>query len=241
MAGFFFNLGRMVGGNLRKANWVYRSLAGTEAEAARAEAAVGRDLARAFVEQAELDRDPAVQALLADLSGRLAGALRRPLYPFTVRCVQAPDVNAFALPGGFVFFSRPLLQLCGADRDELAFVMGHEMGHVVLRHAIDRVLASSALNAAVGRLTMAGGVIGQSLAALAATLLSQGYSQDQELEADRLGARLAAAAGFDPAAPARLLGRLAGVGGDLAGLSQYFSSHPPFEVRIAHVNRAVQG
>src|SRR5207244_2206992 len=112
-------------------------------------------------------------------------------YPFHVHCLLAPVVNAFALPGGFIFLTRPLLELCQSDRAELAFVVGHEMAHIVQRHAIDRIMASSALNAAVGRFTMAGGIFGQSLAALAATLLSQGYSQDQELEADRIGARLA--------------------------------------------------
>jgi Zn-dependent protease with chaperone function len=135
--------------------------------------------------------------------------------------------------------TRPLLALC--DEDELAFVLGHEMGHVLLRHAIDRVMAHSALNAAVGRLAAGGGVFGRSLAGVAAALLSQGYSQDQELDADRAGVRLARAAGFDPAAGARLLGRLAGVRGDLAGLSRYFSSHPPFEVRISHLGRVARG
>jgi predicted Zn-dependent protease len=241
MAGFFFNLGRTVGSHLRKANWFYRSLAGTEEEAAQAEVAVGRDLARAFAAQNELDRDPTIDALLADLSGRLATGLRKRLYPFHVRCLLTPEVNAFALPGGFIFLTRPLLELCQGERAELAFVVGHEMGHVVQRHAIDRIMASSALNAAAGRLTMAGGVIGQSMAALAATLLSKGYSQDQELEADRLGARLASMAGFDPEGAGRLLGRLAGATGDLAGLSQFFSSHPPFAVRIAAVNQAVRG
>ncbi len=241
MAGFFFNLGRMVGGNLRKANWAYRSLAGTPEDAAQAEVAVGRDLARAFAEQAEIDRDPAVEAVLADLSGQLAAGLRRRLYSFQVRGVLAPEVNAFALPGGFLFLTRPLLELCHGDRSELAFVIGHEMAHVIQRHAIDRIMASSTLHAAVGRLTLAGGVLGKSLAGLAASLLSQGYSQDQELEADQIGARLVLAAGLDPSAPARLLERLAGASGELAGLSKFFSSHPPFAVRIAAVGRAVRG
>jgi beta-barrel assembly-enhancing protease len=238
MAGFFYNLGRMVGTNMRKANWAYRSLAGTEEEAAQAEVAVGRDLARAFIEQAEVDRDPAVEALLADLGGRLVAALRRSRYPFQFRCVLAPERNAFALPGGFIFVTRPLLHLCQGDRDELAFVLGHE---VVQRHAIDRIMASSVLHAAVGRVTLAGGVFGQGLASLAASLLSQGYSQEQELEADQVGARLSAAAGFDASAAVRLLDRLAGASGDLAGLSKYFSSHPPFHVRIGHIKRALRG
>src|SRR5437762_237486 len=90
--GLFYNLGRLVGTNLRKAGWVARSLAGTEAEALQAEAAVGRDLAADFLREAEPDEDPAVGSLLADLSARLAGGLRQ-RRAFSVRAVRASEVN----------------------------------------------------------------------------------------------------------------------------------------------------
>ena len=241
MPHLFYHLGRMVGTGLRKANWVWRSLAGTEAESVEAEYSVGRDLAHAFAQQAQPDPDPDAQALLTDVSARLSATLLNKHWRFTPRCVLDPEPNAFALPGGFLFLTRPLLDLCRADAGELAFVLGHEMAHVVLRHAIDRIMAHTALSAAVRRLGFGGGVLGGSLATLATTLLNRGYSQDQELEADRLAVRLAHCAGFEPSAGARLLARLAGVGGDPAGLSRYFSTHPPFEVRIAQINRAAGG
>jgi predicted Zn-dependent protease len=241
MAGFFFHLGRAVGTGLRKANWVFRSLAGTEAEAIEAEVAVGRDLANALTREAQLERDAEAEALLDDLGARLAGGLRERRFAFTCRVVNAAECNAFALPGGFLFVSRPLLELCRGEPDELAFVLGHEMGHVVLRHAIDRLMAHSALRAAVGRLSVGGGVLGRSVAGLAAAVLSGGYAQDQELDADRVAVRLAAATGFDPAGGERLLGRLGGVSGAMAGLSRYFSTHPPFEVRLAAIGRLLRG
>ena len=238
MAGFFYKLGRMVGPQLRKADWLYRSLTGTEAEAIRAEFAVGRDLARAVVQQLEIDPEPAAGHLLEGVPARLGACLTNRQWQFTFRAVRGAEVNAFALPGGFVFVTRPLLEFCRWDPDEAAFVLGHEMAHVVLRHAINRLMASSAVRAALSRLNPAGGVLRQPIAGLAATLLNQGYSQDQELEADRLAVRLARAAGFDAAAAARLLARLCALSGDPSVPGSYFSSHPPLEVRLGQVNRA---
>ena len=73
MAGFFYNVGRFLGGQARKAKWAFRSLTGTEAEAVRAEHGVGRDLARAVLEEVEADPDPAVARWL---EARRAGAWR---------------------------------------------------------------------------------------------------------------------------------------------------------------------
>src|SRR5438034_8355826 len=131
MPGFFYNLGKTLGQGVRKANWVFRSLAGSDADAVRAEHAVGRDLAQAFVREATLDPDPAVGQWLDELGGRLAGCVTDRQRAFRFQAVLAPEVNAFALPGGFVFVTRPLLQLTGGDAGETAFVLGHEMGHVI--------------------------------------------------------------------------------------------------------------
>jgi predicted Zn-dependent protease len=230
----------MVGPQLRKADWLYRSLTGTEAEAIRAELAVGRDLAGAVAQQLEIDPEPAAGQLLDEVRARLGACLTNRQRQFTVRAVRSPEVNAFALPGGFVFVTRPLLEFCRWDADETAFVLGHEMAHVVLRHAIERLMASSAVRAALSRWGPAGGVLRQPVAGLAAALLNQGYSQDQELEADRLAVRLARAAGFDATAAARLLARLHAPAGDRSVVGSYFSSHPPLEVRRQQVRRALR-
>jgi predicted Zn-dependent protease len=237
MGGFFYNLGRKIGPQLRKANWVYQSLTGTEAESIQAEHPVGRDLARAFLEQSELDADPAVAQLLGDLGGQLVNCVKNRQWPFHFLTVRSADVNAYALPGGFVFLTRPLLQLCQWDRDEIAFVLGHEMGHVLHRHAIDRVMASSVLSVTVGRVLPVGGVLRAPLGSVVATLLNRGYSQDQELAADEMGVRLAHCAGFDARGAVRLLSRLKGIDAGTGLLGSYFSSHPPTEVRVEQVRR----
>jgi beta-barrel assembly-enhancing protease len=239
MAGFFYNLGRMVGPNLRKANWVMRSLTGTPAEAVRAEQQVGRDLAQAFVRQMEVDHDPAVVQALEEVSGRLVPCVRDRDRAFTFRAVRSQEVNAFAFPGGFIFIMRPLLEFCCWDRDEIAFVLGHEMGHVLKRHAVNRLMASSLVSTGISHIPV-GGVLAAPVLNLAATLLNQGYSQDNELEADNIGMQLLHAASFDPSAALRVLKRLQTVPAEAVHLSSYFSSHPPVEIRLHHVERFIK-
>lgn len=235
MSGFFYNLGRMVGSKVRQANWVYRSLTGTEAESIAAEMAVGRDLASAFLQQMEVDPDPEAIQYLDALGARLVPCLRQQQWSFRFLSVLAPEVNAFALPGGYLFVTRRLLQICADDPDGLAFVLGHEMGHVVRRHAIERMMANSLLSGVLGRLPVAGGALRGQVVSLLGTLLRQGYSREQELDADSCGFDLVKAAGFDPQGATRVLLRLGSFGTADPMLSGYLASHPPLEVRLAQL------
>jgi predicted Zn-dependent protease len=103
------------------------------------------------------------------------------------------------------------------------------MGHVLRGHAKSQLTARTFLNAVTARLSGAGLMLRQ--------LLNQGYSRELELEADREGARLAEAAGFDPRAAARALRRLERVSSGNAGLAEYFSSHPPLADRVQKLER----
>jgi predicted Zn-dependent protease len=235
MAGFFYNLGRLVGPKVRKAEWLMRSLTGSEAEAIAAEQAVGRDLARACLQQFEPDSDPAARQHLDYLAAKLTAALRDRRWGFRFLAVRAPEVNAFALPGGFVLVTRRLLDVCAWDHAELAFVLGHEMGHVVKRHAIERLMAGTLFDGVAARMPVGGGVLRPHVAALLSTLLRQGYSREQELEADAFGVRLARAAGFDAAAARRVLVRLGVESAAEPLLSVYFASHPPLDERLRHL------
>jgi len=236
MAKFFYNLGRMVGPNLRKANWLLNALTGSEADAIRAEYGVGKDLAQAFLQQAELDPDLEIRQRIETIGQRLVGCVKEKQHRFWFGVVRSNEINAYALPGGFIFLMRPLLELCQWNTDEIAFVLGHEMGHVLKRHAIDRLMANSLIRGGLAKLPVGGPLRGP-LVQLATSLLSQGYSQDTELEADRLGAKLMHAAGFEVAAAARLLNRLRTVPTEAWTLSTYLSSHPPIDARVRAVER----
>lgn len=236
MAGFFFQLGKLAGPKVRKAKWIFRSLAGSEAEAIQAEFEFGRDMAQAIVQEMEVDPEPAICRWLQEIGARLARSVKNRDRKFTFHVVRSDDANAFALPGGFIWVTESLIKLCGSDPDEVAFILGHEMGHVIHKHAMDRMMTSSvldmALHAAPGGLLMRsqlGGVLRE--------LLNKGYSQDQEFDADSLAVRLARIAGYRPTAAIQMLNRLKQQSGELKGFDQYFSTHPPFELRIAKIKR----
>jgi Zn-dependent protease with chaperone function len=154
---------------------------------------------------------------------------------------QAEQAGAFALPGGFLYVTRPLLEMCRFDEDEVACVVGHEMGHVVHGHAMERITSQLLSSAATRAARIPRGLLTQWIMGTGINLFHSVYSQDRELEADEFGARLAAAAGYDPRGAIRALERLreAEAQGGLP-LAEYFSSHPPLDVRIERLRGLIR-
>lgn len=238
--GLFYSLGKAAGPKIRKGMWMWRSLTGTEEETIAAEFDVGRDLATEVVKQVKVDDDPETLKMIKEVGQRLKARVRNKKRKFTFAVMINSEPNAFALPGGFIFITRGLLELCEYDRDEIAFVLGHEMAHVIRGHAMDRIISDSAVKT-ISRATPVRGALGGWLKRVGVQFLESAYSQDRELDADELGARLALAARYDRDAGERLLRRLVKLdqNGRLAELSSYFSSHPPLNDRIRTV-KAVQ-
>lgn len=237
MGGLFYSLGRKVGPKVRKARWMWQSIAGSEADALAVEHEVGRDLAGEIRRQLSCGRNPEMDGILAEVGRRLADCVVNKARTFNFETLEGPEPNAFALPGGFIFISRSLVDLCRHDRNEVAFILGHEMGHVIRGHAMSRIVSNSAI-AVASRVAPIRGLLTGWLHRVGVQFLESAYSQDIESEADRFGVHLVAAAGYDPQACVQLLSRLAGLNSpahpfDLGG---YFSSHPPFDVRINSIN-----
>jgi predicted Zn-dependent protease len=238
MAGLFYNLGRKVGPAVRKGKWLLKSLTGSEGDVIRAEREVGRDIARSLMDEVSPDDTPQTVEILNDVGPRLAERLTNREREFSFRGMLTPDVNAHALPGGFIFVTRGLLELCGWDRDAAAFILGHEMAHVVKGHAMDQILNRTAMSVA-SRTPMAVGVLRHRMAEIGLHLIHQAYAQDQELEADRFAARLARSGGFDPRAGLTVLGLLeqSSRRHQEPEIFTYLSSHPPVELRKAELKR----
>jgi predicted Zn-dependent protease len=236
MSGLFYNMGRMLGPHVRKAQWVWQSTAGSEADAIRLEHDVGQDLACGIRQQLKLDPDPQIVHLLNEVGSRLAGRVANKLRTFSFETLEGGAPNAFALPGGYIFVSRSLVELCQRNQDEIAFILGHEMGHVIRGHAMDRIVTNSAI--ALGSRFISRGALTGLLNTVGIRLLESSYSQDREMEADKLGALLVVAAGYNPKAPAVLLSRLANLNpsGAESNFGHYFSSHPSFNLRIQNVS-----
>jgi predicted Zn-dependent protease len=129
---------------------------------------------------------------------RVAKSSHRPdlLYRFTV--LDSPQVNAFALPGGYIYVTRGILSYLNTE-DDLAAVLAHEIGHVTARHAVRQHSTSTLTSVAGAILASQAGVQGAGdIANILGTALVRGYGREHELEADRLGAEYLVRAGYDP-------------------------------------------
>jgi beta-barrel assembly-enhancing protease len=226
-------LGTWLGGQSRKpirqAKWMWKSFAGTEEESIRAEQEYGEECVRAFAAQFPGKASCGDQELVAGIGMKLAEAVKDPRREFRFTVAGSAPANAYALPGGFVFITGALLDLCARDQDEIAFFLSHEIGHILRGHARDHLTANTFLNAVMSRLPAAGQMLRQ--------VLSKGYSQMHELEADQEAVRLTTAAGFDARASIAALRRLAQVAPDRAGFAEYLSSHPPISERARELEK----
>jgi len=233
---FFYNLGKMTGPHIRKARWMWQSATGTEAEAIAVENEVGQDMATEVRRQLQLDPEPAAKKLLDQISNRLTPCIANKLRRFSFETIKKGEPNAFALPGGYIFVTRAMLELCQWNEDEMAFILSHEMAHIIRGHVMERIISNSAIPIASKAVPITGLFAGW-LRKVGTKFLESAYSQDMESDADILGIRLVAAGGYDLKASIRLLSRL----GELnqasgeSKLSIYFSSHPSIRLRINNI------
>jgi predicted Zn-dependent protease len=240
MGSLFHNLGMAVGRVVRKANWIAQELTGTDDQVIEAEYRYGRDLARAIVEEQAGGRSLPDSDLLNAVGQRLTTCLTNRKRRITFSLLPGPGINAYAVPGGFIFVTEPLLVLLSKQEDCIAFVLAHEIGHVVCGHARDRLL-SNAMLSTLSLATPASGQWNGLFRRVAKDFVSSAYSQEHELEADGWALRLLQKAGFDPAAGTVVLQCLAKLHEEDPILSEYFSSHPPIVRRIAEMRRLLPG
>jgi predicted Zn-dependent protease len=236
MAGFFYKLGKKVGPGVRKAKWLWKSMTAEQVEAIRAEYAVGRDLAYEVRARLELEKEPKERELIEEIGVRLSRFVANKERRFTFAVYKSKEPNAFALPGGFIFISNSLCALCAWDKDEVAFVLAHEMGHVIRGHAIERLVSNSAISIAAGALPARSALAGW-LVKVGVNFFEKAYSRERELQADELGSRLAVAAGFNDQGCYKLLSRLGQIGRAESDIGKYLSTHPDFEERIRNIKK----
>lgn len=180
------------------------------------------------------DRD--AEIVLARIVGRLLAAADQPNANFSVTILDTSDVNAFALPGGYVYVTRGILALA-SDSSELAAVLAHEIAHVTLRHArarTNRVRTTEIIDKVVTGVFGADAETDQS--ANRSRLSLAAFSQQQELQADKEGIMIAGRAGYDPHAAARFLGAMSRFArfsaGETESSDDFLSSHPSTPNRI---------
>ncbi len=188
--------------------------------------------------------DPRARALVESVGARLiqTTAVNETRYPFDFHLL-ADDltVNAFALPGGQIFITSALLKRLKSE-DQLAGVLGHEIGHVVGRHSNEQ-MAQQGLWTGIARgvgLLLSDGQSsgGLQVADMLAQVRLKSYGRDDELESDRLGLRFMAQAGYDPAALISVMEILASASGGGGG-PEFLSTHPSPENRIEKIKEEI--
>jgi len=200
--------------------------------------------------------DPEIGAYVAGIAGRIAGQSGQPASSFTFTVLNSPIVNAFALPGGYVYITRGTLALANNEA-EAAGVLGHEIGHVIAQHSEKRYDKSILTQGAVALGSIAssiflgsgaGDVVGQ-LGSYGGGAYLASFSRDNELEADTIGVKLLARVGYAPDAQAAFLQSLsdyseleskkAGAAGK-DRMNDLFATHPGGPQRVKEAMAAAK-
>jgi len=178
----------------------------------RAELEKGKELHEEILKEQQVYQDPALQDYVNKVGQKLAAISHRPELEYVFTIIDSPDINAFALPGGYVYINRGLMTFLTSEA-QLAAVLGHEIGHITARHAVRQQTAGRASNVATAVASVASviatgtSVLGETASLFGGALVS-GYGREMELEADGLGAEYLAKAGYDPNAMVEVIGVL---------------------------------
>jgi len=206
---------------------------------------VGQQSAVQAEQQLPMLNDAQVNAYVNRIGQRLAANAGGPQFQYSFRVVNASDINAFALPGGFVYVNRGVIDTA-SNEGELAGVMAHEISHVALRHGTHQ--ASKAYLAQAG-ISILGGILGGHVGEGAAQIINTvggiglnavflKYSRDLETQADVRGAQIMAASGYNPRDMVSFFQKLERV--DTARKTNWLSDHPAPPDRVARIEKEQQ-
>ena len=207
------------------------------------EISAGREADAQVRQEMGLYEDEELQRYVQDLGMRLARSSERPNLPWSFAVLDSPAVNAFALPGGFIYITRGILPYLDNEA-QLVGVLGHEIGHVTARHSAQQYTRSmgASLGMLVGSIFVPQMRPFEDLAQMSIGVLSLKFGRDDELQADALGAAYAAGGRWDPDEVPAFLTTLARIAetSDRNGVPNWLSTHPQPENRAARVTETVK-
>ena len=201
------------------------------------EIALGRQLAPQMAAQlgglSQSDKRELVKRVGEKIVAQSSAARSPYKYSFYL-LADRKTVNAFALPGGQVFVTEGLLSLLERE-DELAGVLGHEVGHVLARHSAERLAKQQLTQSLIGAVAVGSGSYDTAqLAQIAGSLINMKYGREDELEADSLGLRLTREARYDPRAMISVMQKLEKASGG-GRQPEFASTHPSPGNRIQRI------
>ena len=207
------------------------------------EIALGRQLAQEVKRQAKLNTDPIISEYVNRVGQNLARNSDAKV-PFTFQVIEADDLNAFALPGGYVFVNTGLIMMA-EEEDEFAGAVAHEIAHVAARHMTRQATKSEIANIASVPLSVLlggwAGVAARQAASVGIPMTFLSFSRKDEAEADYLGLQYMYAAGYDPNGTISIFEKLQALSRQKSGVvSRLFSTHPMDADRIGKSQKEIQ-
>jgi predicted Zn-dependent protease len=203
---------------------------------------IGKEYAQMIESSAKLVQDPAITEYVNRIGQNIVHNSDSKV-PFTIKVIDANEVNAFALPGGFLYIHSGLI-LAADEEAELAGVIAHEVAHVAARHAMRQMTRSMFANIASIPLIFVGGGVGyaaRSAAGFGLPMTFLKFSRGFEQEADYLGLQYMFKAGYDPQSFMSFFEKVQAREKQKPGtLSKVFASHPPIEDRIARTQKQME-
>jgi len=205
------------------------------------EVSIGKSLVKDIESQNKVSDDSILTDYLNQVGQKIAGISDRTDIEYSFKVLESPEINAFACPGGFIYIYTGLLKTMDNEA-QLAGVLAHEIGHVVARHSVKRlqqVLGIQVLlSIALGETSEAT----QKAISAGLVVILQGYSRQNEFEADYDGALYMTKAGHHPQGMIQLFGKFKEMekGKKNTFLDQLLASHPPTDERIAKIEQHIQ-
>ena len=207
------------------------------------ETALGQQIADEVDKQNKIDMDPEDNTRVQRIAQAIFVQARkaRPDVTYQIKIIEGPEVNAFSLPGGWIYVYTGLLDKVGADDDALACVIGHETAHVVLRHVVKQISDEEDKGTLVEALGVFTGNYNLYNAADAAVEIQElHFSRQDEYQADQYGLMFAYDAGFDPYGMPRFFDKLQKLEKDDGSTPAWAEDHPITKNRILRADELIE-
>ncbi|MFH1317524.1 MAG: M48 family metallopeptidase [Candidatus Omnitrophota bacterium] len=204
----------------------------------KTEISIGNNVAARIIEDNEIVQDKSLQFYIENTGNKLKKVSDRTNLEYKFYIVDDDQLNAFAVPGGHVFLNKGLIDT--ATKDELAFVMAHEIGHICARHSVKKMQTALGLNflLSVALRDPNYQAVNKTIN-LVYNVVALGYSRKDELLADSLGVKYSKKAGFNPEASFSLLEKLKKEEGNANYTLVFLRSHPLPDERIKNIQKTL--
>ena len=207
----------------------------------RQEVSLGMDMDKELLAKLKILNSPQMNSRINSIGAKLIRFSDRTDLTYHFKVVNDKELNAFAIPGGFVYVNSGLMNV--ANDDELAGVMAHEIGHIAARHSVKRLQTGLGYQIVIGLVTgMSGQLAMNDAMNIVFNLVDLGYSRKDEFLADKLAVRYVRRAGYSPIGIVTFFKKLKREG-EKKGTNNklvFLSSHPQIEERIAKVEQEMQ-